>query len=184
MATEQFTSNDLRGAAVDYQRDQEQKHKWALGQAWGPGRQMEAGKARPFRVTQRFGQAQRREHAKDVASTAKARKQQVLPAEQYTSGESSAEEEPVEASAAPEPDAEITYSYDASRSPGHGSQILSQALVQAIERFEDRKTHELVKEEYEVLDHEGEPVRGRATAKGKKAAAGALATEEDEYEFV
>ena len=70
--------------------------------------------------------------------------------------DSSAEEDIKEASAAPEPDAGYTYSYDAPRGPGHGSQILSMALAQAVDKFETKVTEKLVKEEYEVVAAEKE----------------------------
>lgn len=132
-------------------------------------------------VASRVAAAHRREKAKEVAHAARNRKQEILPIDQYTSGEST-DEEPVEPSAAPEPDAEITYSFDADKGPSQGSQILGQALLQAIERFEDRKTHELVSEEYEVLDENGEPAspRRRCGGKGKKA----LKSEDEDWEHV
>ncbi|KAL1640279.1 hypothetical protein SLS58_007095 [Diplodia intermedia] len=178
MASEQTTStSDLRAGSVDYQRDHEQKAKWSNGAAWGPGRPLNSN-PRPVRISQRVAAAHRREKAKEAAHAARSRKHEVFPMDHYTSGEST-DEEPVEPSAAPEPDAGITYSFDAEKGPSHGSQILNQALVQAIERFEDRKTHELVNEEYEVLDGNGEPanMRGR---KGKKAAR----SEDDDWEHV
>jgi hypothetical protein len=70
--------------------------------------------------------------------------------------DSSADEDIREASAAPEPDAEITYSYDAPHGPGRGSQILSIALAQAVEKFETKETETLVKNEYEVVAKESE----------------------------
>jgi hypothetical protein len=67
------------------------------------------------------------------------------------SDSSAGEEDIREASAAPEADAEITYSFDAVRGPGGGSQILSMAVTQAIERFENKETEKLAKE-YEFVD--------------------------------
>ena len=68
------------------------------------------------------------------------------------SADSSAGEEDIkEASAAPEPDAEIMYSYDFARGPHGGSQILSAAVTQALERFENKETEKLAKE-YEFVD--------------------------------
>ncbi|EOD46110.1 hypothetical protein UCRNP2_7147 [Neofusicoccum parvum UCRNP2] len=181
MASQQtFSTHDLRAGSVDYNRDHEQKAKWANGPAWGPGRPL-GSNPRPFRINHRVAAAHRREKAKEVAHAARNRKQEILPIDQYTSGEST-DEEPAEPSAAPEPDAEITYSFDADKGPSQGSQILGQALLQAIERFEDRKTHELVSEEYEVLDENGEPAspRRRAGGKGKKA----LKSEDEDWEHV
>lgn len=61
-----------------------------------------------------------------------------------------------EASAAPEPDAEILYSFDAPRGPAEGGQILSMALAKAVEKFETKETEKLVKNEYEVVGNEKE----------------------------
>jgi hypothetical protein len=116
--------------------------------------------------------------AKDVHKERMARKLPVVHDDTLQS-DSSAEEDVIEASAAPEPDADITYSFDATRGPGHGSQILSVAVTQAVERFENHTTDKLVKEEYEVLDHDGEPVN--CSPARKVRAKGAV---EDEYEFV
>lgn len=74
--------------------------------------------------------------------------------------DSSAEEDVKEASAAPVPDAGITYSFDAARGPGRGSQILGMALAKAVEKFETKQTEKLVKEEYEVVGKESEDGNG------------------------
>ena len=86
--------------------------------------------------------------------------------------DSSAEEDIKEASAAPEPDAGYTYSYDAPRGPGHGSQILSMALAQAEARFETKVTEKLVKEEYEVVSAE------------KEESHAGYAADEDDFELI
>ena len=101
------------------------------------------------------------------------------------SGDSSADEEPVEPSAAP--DAQLTYSFDARAGPSHGSQILSLAVARAVERYESNVTDKLLKDEYEVLDDAGEPVPvavHKAAKAGKKTAADGVVVNEDEYEFV
>ncbi len=64
------------------------------------------------------------------------------------------------ASTVPEPDAEISYSFDAPRGPHQGSQILSMALAKAVEKFEVKATEKLVKEEYEVVGKEAEEPDG------------------------
>ena len=76
--------------------------------------------------------------------------------------DSSTEEDVKEASAAPEPDAGYTYSYDAPRGPGKGSQILGIALAKAVEKFEDKVMEKLVKEEYEVVGNEEDTRTGYA----------------------
>ena len=75
---------------------------------------------------------------------------------EYDISDSSAEEDVREASAAPEPDAEILYSFDAPRGPAEGGHILSMALAKAVEQFETKETEKLVKNEYEVVGKEKE----------------------------
>lgn len=106
--------------------------------------------------------------------------------EYYESGDSSAPEEVEEASAAPAPDAEVAYSFDATRGPSHGSQILSAALAKAVERYEVVATDKLIKNEYEVLDNEGEPVSKRKFMKAKRSpqAAPQATVEEEDFEFI
>jgi len=102
-----------------------------------------------------------KDHAKAVHGNPSARKVSSLVDNEYTTSDSSAEEDVKEASAAPVPDAGITYSFDASRGPHGGSEILTMAINKAVERFETKVTEKLVKDEYEVvrkdaeLDHEG-----------------------------
>ena len=74
----------------------------------------------------------------------------------YDISDSSAEEDVREASAAPEPDAEILYSFDAPRGPAEGGYILSMAVAKAVEQFETKETEKLVKNEYEVVGKEKE----------------------------
>jgi len=100
--------------------------------------------------------------------------------EAHTAHSDSSEiDEPMEPCAAP--DAEITYSYDATRGPSHGSTILSNALAQAVERFENKATEKLVKDEYEVLPVNPEELLTPIKKGGKRAAA---LPEEEDYEFV
>ena len=89
-----------------------------------------------------------------------------------TASDSSAEEDVKEASAAPVPDAAVTYSFDAARGPGHGSEILTLAINKAVERFEIKATEKLVKDEYEVIGKESE------------AEHAGYATDEDDFELV
>lgn len=89
-----------------------------------------------------------------------------------SASDTSVEDDVKEASAAPEPDAGYTYSYDALRGPGKGSQILGMALAKAVEKFETKATEKLVKEEYEVVSPEKEE-----TLTG-------YAADEDDFELV
>lgn len=104
--------------------------------------------------------------------------------ETFNSGDSSADEDPVEPSAAPAPDAEITYSFDAHGGPSHGSQILSLAVAKAVERYENTVTEKLVNEEYEVLDDSGEAMDRKPAKTSKKPGKHDLLINEEEYEFV
>ena len=76
-----------------------------------------------------------------------------------SASDTSAEEDVREASAAPEPDAGYTYSYDAPKGPGKGSQILGLAIAKAVEKYETKATEKLVNEEYEVVAKENEDER-------------------------
>jgi len=112
------------------------------------------------------------------------RKLDLVSEQHHISGDSSADEDVEEASAAPEPVSEPV-SYDVNRAPTQGSHILSIALAKAVDRFESAQTDKLVKNEYEVLDNEGETVtkkgRGLKVAVPKDPGMGG---EEDDYEFV
>jgi len=178
-----LSTNDLRARSVEDKRFQTQKHKWALGQAWPRGRP-DSAPPRPMRVSQRSSAVMHRETGKSIAAlqhqVKMARKFDFQSVKNAASDDSSADEDVEEASAAPAPDADITYSFDAHRGPGHGSQVLSLAVTQAVERFENKMTDKLVKEEYEVLGHEAEVEAGAGSAKMHKAAEG----DEQEYEFV
>lgn len=46
----------------------------------------------------------------------------------------------------------VTYSYDKQTGPGHGSQILSQALGAAIDKMENKQLERLIKDEYDVVE--------------------------------
>ena len=150
--------------------------------------------ADPHLTPHSINAAIRRQTGKHLASLSHraklARKQDIVGETQGSSSnspDSSADEDVVEASAAPEPDAGITYSFDAARGPSGGSQVLSQALARAVERFENHETARIVNEQYEVLDAEGEIVEHRGVAKkgGVKGIKAATAeVDEDEYEFV
>ena len=89
-----------------------------------------------------------------------------------SASDTSAEEEVRDASTAPEPDAGYTYSYDAPRGPGKGSQILGLALAKAVEKFETKATEKLVKDEYEIVSPE------------KEEAQVGYAAREDDFELV
>ena len=76
------------------------------------------------------------------------------------SSDSSSAEDVQEPSAAPEPDADITYSFDAARGPTPRGEILSMAISKAVERFETKETEKLVKNEYDVVAKEDDNFGG------------------------
>ncbi|KAF2761303.1 hypothetical protein EJ05DRAFT_258931 [Pseudovirgaria hyperparasitica] len=191
MASKQtFSTHDLRSAATENQRSTlDQKRKWAHGSAFGPGRlTTDVAHARPARPDNREPSGVRRDGI--AVATFKARSREGRKAdinEYYDSGDSSAPEEVDEASAAPEPDAEVAYSFDAASGPSHGSQILSAALAKAVERYEVVATDKLVREEYEVLGSDGEPVvkaKGKGKAMKPPQSAPEAAADEDDFELI
>lgn len=84
---------------------------------------------------------------------------------------------------APAPDAGVMYSFDASKGPTQGSQILNVALAKAVERFEEKETAKLVRNEYEVVDSEGESIGLTPVKEKGKRKVGQEEADED-YEFV
>lgn len=67
--------------------------------------------------------------------------------------DNSEEEDVVDASAAPVPaEADFLYSYDSRGGPRAGSDVLSNAVAQAVRRFENNETDKLIKKEYDVVD--------------------------------
>jgi hypothetical protein len=60
---------------------------------------------------------------------------------------------------------------------------LNVALAKAVERFEEKETAKLVRNEYEVVDSEGESV-GLTPVKTKGKAKKVAEAEEEDYEFV
>ena len=110
----------------------------------------------PRRVRRVFRRQNGKDHAKAVHGNPSSRKVSSLVDNDFFTSDSSAEEDVSEASAAPVPDASITYSYDASRGPHGGSEILTMAINKAVERFETKVTEKLVKDEYEVVGKDTE----------------------------
>lgn len=163
-ASQTFTA-DLRSTAREFNRDKNSRAKWAHGHEYTRGRREEDGKPRPAKPC-----FPPKYHVPAMKSRTAFNKDMAL-----ASDESSADEDVEHPSTAPAPDAEIAYSYDASRGPTHGSQILNYALDKAVERFETKETEKLVKREYEVLDLDDDDV-----PRGKRR----VALEDDEYEFI
>ena len=68
--------------------------------------------------------------------------------EYYTTADSSADEDISLASeGTPFETVDVKYSYDAPKGPSYGGEILEMALSKAVEKFEDKQTRKLVKDE-------------------------------------
>ena len=92
-----------------------------------------------------------------------------------------------EGTPSPPPDVGVMYSFDAPRGPSHGSQILNTALNKAVAKFEEKETAKLVKNEYEILDSEGESIGLSPIKKGKgkaKAEPVVVPDADEDFEFV
>ncbi|QIW95786.1 hypothetical protein AMS68_001304 [Peltaster fructicola] len=190
MSAEQtFSTADLRGNAQDYKRDATRKHKWALGATQGVGRAEH--KPRPQRPAETHYNYTRRIRGAAVANLHHGAKMtRKIDALEGTAVSDASESNSDDGFGMPSPAVEPTpvYSFDAARSPSQGSQILNAALAKAVEKFEERETDKLVKNEYDVLDVDGEVVEA---AKGKKGKTKTKAAEpvvggdvEEDYEFV
>jgi hypothetical protein len=86
--------------------------------------------------------------------------------------DSSGEEEIFDASTAPVPDVDVMYSFDAYSGPARGSDVLSQAINKAVQRYENKETEKLVKE-YDLVED------GRDCGEGYAADA-----DEDDFDFI
>ncbi|TKA70604.1 hypothetical protein B0A55_06710 [Friedmanniomyces simplex] len=188
MSSEQtFSTSDLRSTAQDQLRIAAHKHKWALGSTSTSGRAA-GGKPRPHRPSETNYNAKRREVKAAVAALqpgAKvARKQDMLEGT-AVSDESSGSASDYDDVPSPSVDPYF-YSFDSRGAPSEGSQILNAALVKAVAKFEERETVKLVKDEYEVLDDEGESVGLTPVKKGKKAKAQPMVVPDadEDYELV
>lgn len=142
-----------------------------------------------------YNQKRREEKGAAIASLAHgakvSRKHDMLEGAAITDDSSAASSSERDTPSPPPADAEITYSYDASRGPTKGSQILNAALAKAVDAFQEKETVKLVKSEYELLDADGETMKA-TPKKGKKSKAKASASQEavvtpdadEDYEFV
>jgi hypothetical protein len=183
----QTYNSDLRAEAKGFNRDKNSRVKWAHGQSFGPGRREDDAKPRPARVVPHIKYVDRlhntccrRAHANQRRSSfpGQMKARTALNKDMaYASGESSADEDVEHPSAASAVDAEIAYSFDATRGPSHGSQILNHALEQAIERYEVKETDKLIKNEYEVLDVNAETLSPLSKKRN-------VAPEDEDYYFV
>jgi len=190
-------THDLRSEAKSYRRDKIHNTKWARGTSAAPGAQCTHSAtpvsnpcaecaARPKhrdsdrRCGRNFSHLRHNWTNKESGQAAtlarKAFRNEVVEA---TDGplanvvsDSSENESARETSPVPEPDAEVMYSYDARSGPSRGTDILSYAITQAVERFEDNETKKLVNKEYDLADD------------GKETGDGYTADADDDFELI
>ncbi|KAM0689222.1 hypothetical protein Q7P36_011299 [Cladosporium allicinum] len=190
MSSEQSSStSDLRSASRDSKRDATRKHKWGMGALETRGRGV--GNVRPLRPSDTANKTNPRFQlgiSHPINHSRVTRKHDML--EGNTSDEASSNNSASDFSdgtPSPPADVDITYSFDASRGPTQGNQIFNVALAQAVEKFEERETVKLVKNEYDVLDADGESVAAPARktqAKARGMGATRVPDADEDYEFV
>lgn len=164
-------ASDLRSEAKAYRRDKTHTAKWARGGRNAPGRtcahdQPGAGctecVARPLlrdgarnysnHFWHRAERAQAHASGHRQGSIAKKVLQNDLTEATINSDTDRSDEEVAALSEAPLPGAEILYSFDAHAGPNSGSDVLSNAVMQAVKRYENKETEKLVKAEYDLVD--------------------------------
>jgi len=192
-------TNDLRSEAKAYQRDKNHATKWARGASTAPGvrcthvdllstNTCDQCAARPNhrdydrRCGRNFSRAkhlfQNKSNSQAATLARKAFRNEVVDALDgplaNVSDTSSEEEDVKDASAAPTPgDEDFMYSYDAVSGPSSGSNILTYAITQAIQRFENNETEKLVNKEYDMVEDSDR----------KECAEGYTADVDDEFDF-
>ncbi|KAL8641620.1 MAG: hypothetical protein Q9228_001593 [Teloschistes exilis] len=157
MAPKGICDSAMRGKLEqDHQRELNQKFKWAMGEA---PRTAGCNKKRPARPPRsEFARAMKREGGYTIGKAAKMGRKSNTYVNRVVVSDSSTEEDIREASAAPEIDAGIAYSYDAEHGPSTGGHILSMALAKAVEKYETKATEKLIMEDYEVVEKEKDDV--------------------------
>lgn len=165
-------SADLRGEAKAYKRDKSQTTKWARGGRPAPGKSCTHDLsvdgspcsecvARPS--NRNFGNHyfQRSERAAIHANTHAHRQGNIAKKvlqndlqDVTMHSDTSGDEEVAHINEAPVPESEIMYSYDAKSGPSNGADVLSNAVMQAVKRYENKQTEQLIKNEYDTMpDH-------------------------------
>jgi len=186
-------TNDLRSEAKEYQRDRNHNAKWARGSRSAYGKKCDHVLSPPHDACpdcatrpqhrdsdRRNGTVIKYPGSKNPTSqratlVRKAFRNEVVDAtlgSVSNVSDSSSEEDVRDASAAPVPDADVLYSFDAPSGPGRGADILSHAINKAVQRYENKETEKLVKE-YDLVED------GKDTGDGYVADA-----DEDDFEVI
>lgn len=167
-------THDLRGPAMNHKRRRTQIEKWALTPTVTDTekRTLDDNEPtviclrppkphiKPVHSKQKVNAAIKRWYGRDIIKSnhlrAMAEKHDVL--EQLHS-DGSDNDLPEAIGAASSGDEGITYSFDAPTGPRQGDHLLSEALTQAVQRFEGQQTDKLIKAEYEIVQTEAEAAR-------------------------
>lgn len=163
---------DLRKEGKAYRRDKDHSAKWARGGRVAPGKKCPHDLSftgttcnecvqRPLNARNNTAHFFQRAERASIHHNTQAHRQghiakKVLQNDLHevtvSSDTGSSDEEVAAASEAPVPETEVMYSFDARSGPSNGADILSTAVVQAVKRFENKQTEQLIKAEYDVLD--------------------------------
>lgn len=189
--------SDLRSTSQGYKRAAAHKAKWAHGihASASPA----GDHIRPARVSDHVAPSAYRHRVGGSASKAAndkkrdmhaaraeypviARKLPALNTAEDSSSGASSEEENIE-EVLDLYDVGLVHGATVDRAPTSGSQILNSALARAIEAFEDKETTRLVRNEWSVLDDDGEEM-GFSPVKKTRGRKDKVARLEDEYEMV
>jgi len=186
------STSDLRSASQDSKRDATRKHKWGLGAREAPGRGL--NHPRPLRPSDNRDFVHKSNPRFELNIGHPINHSRVTRKHDMLEGNTSDEASPNNSASdfsdgtpSPPADVDITYSFDASRGPTQGNQIFNVALAQAVEKFEERETVKLVKNEYDVLDADGESVAApsrKTQAKARGMGATRVPDADEDYEFV
>ncbi|KAL9017421.1 MAG: hypothetical protein Q9185_005239 [Variospora sp. 1 TL-2023] len=157
MAPKALLDHSMRGKLQqDRKRELDSRHKWSLGEAVPTAGRNKKQPAKPPGPA--FARVVSREVQFNQSKAARMEKLSCKTVGRYMddnpASDSSIDEDIREASAAPEPDATITYSFDATQGPHKEGQILSMALAKAVEKYETQATEKLIMMEYEIVDQE------------------------------
>jgi len=189
-----LSTNDIRSAAKPYMREKTNNKKWARGGQEPSDHHCHKHPLPEDNCRKCMGRPQRRDqdrrlgrgeakHRHDTQNklsgqtatlARKAFRNEVVAAMDGPLAhvsDASEEEDVADASEAPLPaEADFMYSYDYETGPRAGRDILSQAITQAVQRFENKETEQLVNKEYDVVD--------------QTEMAEASTDEDNDYEFV
>jgi len=174
-------TQDLRAPTHDFKRDTDSRRKWEHGEEHTKGRATSHGRPGKNRFAAKIEEKHPTEW--NIARAGKFLKRDIrLDAAEATD---SSADEGIDEVPSNDYDADVTYSYDAHRGPSHGSQVLGYALSKAVENFENKETDKLVKNEYEVVDSEGEIILGKHAKSVSTATKQTIVLDEDEdYELI